>query len=159
MKSIKNIALEPISVKYLGLTLLPNQQIEAHPQEYDLWVVAATDDTIFINDIFNNRIKVYDDDGVINNFVDAIWHLKRLQTKQEAYRTPFNSQDTHWTNAIDAQQAIEDCYRISTVEGHFSYRIIEQNITIPFNEQMVVYQQFCIVDNVELNLLGEVVVL
>ncbi len=159
MKSIKNTTINPISIKYLGLTVQPDEIIEANPQEYNLWVVAANDDVEMLANIFDGKLVVYDDVGAINNYVDAVWHLKRLQTKQEAFRTPFDPLDTDWTNATDAQQAIEDCYRTSIVEGHFSYRKIVQNIIIKENEQMIVYQELCIAEGNELYIIGEVVVL
>lgn len=42
---------------------------------------------------------------------------------------------------------------------NFSYNVISRALTIPLNQQMIVYQEVEITDSFELNLLGELVVI
>jgi hypothetical protein len=59
-------------------------------------------------------------------------------------------------NSFDAN-SIKDA--IVEARNTYSWRIVDRDITIPFNQQMVVYQDICIEDGIELTILGELAVL
>jgi len=58
--------------------------------------------------------------------------------------------------ADTVQAAIEEAAASST--SNFSFKNVTINLTIPSNQQMVVYQNIDVDDGIDLNILGEVVV-
>lgn len=68
---------------------------------------------------------------------------------------PFDN-STNGFIADNVQDAIEEAAASST--SNFSFKNVNINLTIPSNQQMVVYQNIDVDNGVDLNILGEVVV-
>jgi hypothetical protein len=154
-KILKNTTNEIIELKVLGLTLPANGQIILEVTDYlKLSSVESLSELTTL---------ITDGDIVVNNGTDDLQHLEAINYiayPDFAQAVKFLSEPERNNNLYskDVQTAIEEVLFVAETDN-FSYRIINKNLNIKYEQQMVVFQEFCVEENVELIIDGEVVII